>query len=535
MTPYSTTSETPPKPKTNLSPDGYHPEVNAADWESQMARLVGLAVEPTTDDVESTADLAIAERSSSTPEQARTEQPLATNPFAKLALVGTATLAVVVLAGGFLSQLMSSGNQKTPKNNQAVAPAESLATNLSPEANLEQEVETLKTKLALAEQAQGVKAAQQNLRNLPRPTAAAPTNNPVVRVTQQTTPTSTTPRTVIVERVVQNPYQPRPLPVATSVITPQQLPPPPPLAANPLPSPPNPLQEWTRLSKLGSYGQASITEQPPSSVGAVNPVSTNDPEMQQQPINPNPYQGRQRPNPFIGQTPQQNPGLVSQASSRNPASLKVGTTAKAVLATAVFGETTRSRGNDDNNENPNLFVVRLQQPLKGVDGAIALPANTELLTQVRSISEQGVIQLILVKAIVQDNGNLSERDLPTNALTIRAPQGRPLLAQQYPDRGGSIASMDVGLFALGGLAKAAELFNRTESQVSVNGGSTVVTNNNIQRNIPAGVVEGGLNSVVPQISQRNQQAIAQMMQQTNVWILKAGTEVEIYVNQSIQL
>jgi hypothetical protein len=48
-------------------------------------------------------------------------------------------------------------------------------------------------------------------------------------------------------------------------------------------------------------------------------------------------------------------------------------------------------------------------------------------------------------------------------------------------------------------------------------------------------VEGGLNSIVPLISQRNQQAIAQMMQQSNVWLLPAGTEVEIYVNQSIQL
>jgi hypothetical protein len=48
-------------------------------------------------------------------------------------------------------------------------------------------------------------------------------------------------------------------------------------------------------------------------------------------------------------------------------------------------------------------------------------------------------------------------------------------------------------------------------------------------------MEGGTSSVVPQIAQRNQQAIAQMMQRTNIWFLPAGTEVEVYINQLLQL
>jgi hypothetical protein len=47
-------------------------------------------------------------------------------------------------------------------------------------------------------------------------------------------------------------------------------------------------------------------------------------------------------------------------------------------------------------------------------------------------------------------------------------------------------------------------------------------------------VEGGLKSIVPQIAQRNQQAISQMMQNTNVWMIPAGQEVEIYINRTIQ-
>ncbi|UKO98454.1 TrbI/VirB10 family protein [Nostoc sp. UHCC 0870] len=511
MTPYSAISETPTKPLTPLTTEDYQLD----DWESKMAQLVGLEEESVDVNRQSFVD----EVSPVTPPEAQTEQPLASNPFAKLALVGTATLTIVVVAGLFLSQMMSGSNQK-PKPIVA-SPTPSPVANLSPEANLQQEVETLKTKLALAEQAQAVKTAQQNLRN-----ATSPSARPTVTPTAQNNPSATTdrlsaqpaPRTVIVERVAANPYLPPPIPVANAAIP--QLPPPPvqPTAAPPTP---NPFEEWSRLAKLGSYGEVNIGDVPRVTAAVPPPENNSYPP--------------QNVNPNISQPPQRTAPVISQARYQAPKSLKVGTSAKAVLATAVFGENTRGRGNENNNDNPNLFVVQLREALKDGDGAIALPAKTELLIQVSSISEQGLVQLKIVKVIIPDNGNLTERDVPENALLIRASGGRPLVAQQYPNRSSSIASMDAGLFVLGGIAKAAELYNRTDSQVTVNGGSTVVTNDSNRRNIWAGVLEGGLSSVVPQISQRNQQAIAQMtQQQSNIWLLSAGTEVEIYVNQSMQ-
>jgi hypothetical protein len=180
--------------------------------------------------------------------------------------------------------------------------------------------------------------------------------------------------------------------------------------------------------------------------------------------------------------------------------------------------------------------VRLQEPLKTVDGAIALPENTELLAEIRSLSEQGLLQLTINKVVLLINNNPTEITLPKNAITVRAIEGKPLIASQFPNQVSSITSMDAGLFILGGLGKAAELFNRTESQVvTTTQAGSIVSNNNPQRNILAGVMEGGMSSVVPQIAQRNQQAIAQMMQRTNIWFLPAGTEVEVYINQLLQL
>ncbi|MEA5502991.1 hypothetical protein VB735_07715 [Halotia wernerae UHCC 0503] len=542
MTSYSIHSETPAKNLLTRSTNNSVPEVDSSDWESQMARLVGFEQEPATVVEPIEEDSASLEPPQFEPEAVQTKQPLSSNPFAKLILVGSATLAVVLLAGGFLSQMMSSSNQKPEKN--LVSPvAKSQPTSASRQQTLEQEVETLKTKLALAEQAQAVTAAQQNLRAA-KPVSQVEEAQPTPqqsrvrpRVIQPTTPpavrTVYVPRIVTVERVVQKPA-PQPTRPENSLAT---LPPAPlPAVANPetQPSPPDPLDEWKRLAKLGSYGQVQVSANSQSS----NDVVTSPPEMNNngasQTINPN-----TNPTP---QPPQQEPPVVSQGQSQNPKSVKVGTSAKAVLATAIFGETTRSR-NNDKDENKNVFVVKLKEPLKAADGEIALPANTELLTQVSAISEQGLLQLDVVKIILQDSkGNLTEKSLPSNAIIIRGTQGKPLIANKFPNSSGSIASMDAGLFVLGGIGKAAELFNRSDTKYScppsnngtnnINDVCALTTNN--RRNIPAGVLEGGLNSLVPQISQRNQQAIAQMSQQTNVWFLAAGKNVEIYVNQTMQ-
>ncbi len=554
MTSYSIPSETSAKNLRTRNTNNSLLEVESADWESQMARLVGFEQEPPTVVEPIEEDSASLEPPLSEPEAVQTKQPLSSNPFAKLILVGSATLAVILLAGGFLSQMMNIGNQKPAKK--LVAPVAQLQpTSASRQQTLEQEVETLKTKLALAEQAQAVTAAQQNLRAA-KPVSQVEEVQPTPqqsrvrpRVIQPTTPpairTVYVPRIVTVERVVQKPA-PQPSRPENTLAT---LPPAPLLTVtNPQtqPSPPDPLDEWKRLAKLGSYGQVQVSANNQSS----SDVVTSPPEVSNngasQTINPN-------TNPTPQPPQQQQPSVVSQNQSQNPKSVKVGTSAKAVLATAIFGETTRSR-NNDKEENKNVFVVKLKEPLKTADGEVALPANTELLTQISAISEQGLLQLNVVKIISQDSkGNLTEKSLPSNAIIIRGTQGKPLVANKFPNSSGSIASMDAGLFVLGGIGKAAELFNRPDTRVECgqngvynnnNSNTDNNNNNNIytscfqvtdnRRNIPAGVLEGGLNSLIPQISQRNQQAIAQMSQQTNVWFIAAGKNVEIYVNQTMQ-
>ncbi len=499
------------------------PEINSS-WELRMAELVGFEPEVTPNSIETSDEIIeITEESLQTNSN---KQPLWANPFAKAGVVGTTILLTVLGAGTLLSQMMVSTTKKPKENVVSTPQKEKLETLKQPLA--EAEIELLKTKLALADQARAVKAAQVQLKtaqlSLVTPAKVNPsrqvTSIEQPRVVTQKTPAATatqTPR-VIVQRLpseVKTVYVPRIVTVERIVRVPQEK-----VAVTPSlkssqrktipPLAVIPSSRTTALPKLAS--DVSI---PP--IPAPTPAMVSNTFQSVTPISPN----------------QQNNSPTLQTNQQPSKSVAVGSSVKAVLANGLFGETTRT-GNDSDNTNDSKFVVRLKQPLKNTDNTVALPAGTELLTQIRRIGESGMMQLEVVSVISLEDGNVKEKDIPKGALKIRAPQGKPLIANKFPNNGKAIAQMDTGLFVLGGISKAAELANRPESSVNING-NNVITQSNPKPNILTGVLEGGLTTVVPQITIRNQQAISEMTARGNIWVLPAGKEVEVYVNQIMHL
>jgi hypothetical protein len=492
------------------------PRIESSDLESRMARLVGLEEEPhfAAEDSETFRESPILE-----PQEIKTEQPLSSNPFAKVGVVGAATFALVVCTGVFLTQIMS-GNHNKPKNRVApkTQPSPSSEPRLQQQA---QEIEALKTKLALDEQAKDIKAAQEQLRNQKLP---LPTQKPVAS-REKPTPV----RTVYIQPRV----------VARS----QPAPPPPPVAPNVEPLPtvtptpePDPLQEWSMLAKLGSYGQLPSS----SKASASYNVATNNAPIEVK-----------RPAIRIVDNPSPPASTVSQVPQirGNSKSVKIGSSARGVLVTAVYGESTNNVANSQKNGNQNtnnqIFVVRLTQPLKAADGSIALPENTQILTKIRSISDRGLVQLDIVKASWQQQGNTVERSLPQDAIAIRGNHSRPLVAEQY-QKGGSHVASDAKLFLLGGAGKIGDVINQPNSRIvslpttSVVGGTTTssvtsVVQNDPQRNIAAAILDGGAKSAIPEITRRNQQANTRSTERSNIWYLPAGTTVELFINQDMQL
>lgn len=509
-------------PLTPSETDRYPPDVNMENneysaWESQMAQLVGLEEESLKSNTTEVTDFDRGQPAPEVEEEVSAKPSFSSNPFAKLGLVGSATLIIVVLVGAFLSQIMSIGQTK-PSQNEFIAVSEpqEQPTTESYMQQLEEEVEVLKTKLALAKQAEAAKQAQQTLkqeRPKPKETLTAnstPPRNPTPLPTPVPPPTIAPivnePRVVYVERPAT---QPAPPPLQTTET--------------------DPYQEWTRLAKLGSYGQVPVASEP--QIAQRTPTNpTSEPRFTQQAQNPTPEPRLTRQ----ARTSLENLP-VTTASRQNRKFVGVGSSAKAVLATAVFGETTNSSA-PGQQEEETVFVANLKEPLKASNGEIALPVDTRLLVQVGYLSERGLMRLKVVKVITEDDGMLSERSLPPNAITINAPQGKPLLAEKFTNKSGSITLKDTQLFLLGGIGKAAELYNRNDTDVvTINGSSTIVSSDRSQRDLPAGVVQGGIETLAPKLAQRNEQQISQMLQRTNVWLISAGTKVELYVNKDIQL
>ncbi|NJN10574.1 MAG: TrbI/VirB10 family protein [Richelia sp. RM2_1_2] len=542
---------------TQYSTSSQNSETELTEWEMRMAKLVGLD-ESTPAEME-IEDASITDVNPQTdePNNNVTSQPLSANPFAKAGLVAAATLAVVMFAGGFLSQLMS--NDTKPTQNTIATPILPQAETKPRQQQLEEQVEGLKTKLALSEQLEAVKSAQEKLRMV-KPTSSTPSiaakptpeiqpqtiprdlSMPRIRAKPQIPPTRIVevPKIVTVERIVNVPQSTndsgsisrsamlsRSQKVSTS--QPQKTLPilPPAPASQTLveiaPPEPNPMQEWTRLAKLGSYGQVSVNEKQivknrtsPSQVAVERDVK--EKETQSKPVRET--QTRR----------------ATESVRRNPQTIPVGNSARAVLNTAIYGETTKSgREDTENSNNNNVYVVSLKQSLKAADGTVALPIGSQILTKIDSISENGLMQLEIVKIMKRENGELAEKNVPQNALMIRGKNGKPLIANQYSNSGSSMALMDAELFALGGLGKAAEIINRTESQVVTGENGTVaVTNVNRNPSTAAAILEGGMKTVIPQITRRNQRAMSEMSRKTNIWFLPPGKEVEIFVNQETE-
>ncbi len=543
-------------------------EEQSSDWHQRMANLVGLEEEiPASKEESSASETASSNASSndevppSHPSSLRTQQRFSSNPFAKVAVVGGATLSGVVIAGIFLSQLMSGNNQQPRK----IAPTITQNTNESNKTEQlkpEQEIEILKTKLALAEQAKAVKEAQLQLRTV-RPPRATPTPTrtrsqpqPVTRVVVQRVPTPA--RTVyvprVVERIVRVPQR-----VAQVRPTPTQSPQPPRATPTPTPQPtvtatPSATFELTSVPELAPIPMPSDVGEALSTNRSITPTPT-VPQVASSPPAPlaSEFNSRARqtvPNRTNTPTnPQQQSLASNQTKQYGGKSIAIGTKAKAVLAADISGEANRpgtnssssssSSNNNNNNKNDSQFVVRLREPLKSVDGAIALPKNTELVTQIKQINESGWVDLSVVSVNFQNNGTITEIRLPPGAMKIRRPGGRPLLARKYPDKSGKIAGNDAFSGLLGGAGQVGEILNRPETRLrricddtsnTTDRDCYYLNENRQQRNIPAAVLEGATKVIVPQLNQRNQQATQEMMK-SNIWHLEAGTEVEVYANQ----
>jgi len=419
-------------------------------------------------------------------------------PGRKLAIVGGLTLLPALGLGLALNGLFAPGAARpaeSPRLPSATSPPQRPST-----ANEPREVDRLKAELALAEQ-------RHLFEKLPPP-------RPLARPAPEGRPAPPAPL----------PPPRIPLPAAPPAPI---LPPAPPPVSRSLAS----LPDLQRLAYLGSSRE----------VGAQN---REVPEAAGRPSRANPPSSIQPsttaladPGIPVYQATSLDPDLESavhrehvgvQVEVRRPThpTIPPATLASGVLERPILFEQSARPGEGNEAER---FLVVLTEAVTGDSGAVLLPVGTRVLVSVSRISTNGLVTMQAVAL------HFEGREVALRAVPVRGAGGLPLQAASR-DRGGEVASLDLGQAVLKGAEEGLAILNRpTGTSQGVGLGGNVTSSVYGAPNPLAAVGSGLFGELARSVRQHNQQALRRLQERPELWMLPAGTAVELLFTHEVRL
>ncbi|MEM7557282.1 MAG: TrbI/VirB10 family protein, partial [Cyanobacteria bacterium P01_A01_bin.84] len=382
-----------------------------------------------------------------------------------------------------------------------------------------------------------------------------PTSEPLITSKVQVTPPTRKSSTPVTNQIVSRPprptrvpYIPRPKPQALPVrYSPSRVAQKPefrPTAISKPTVPKNekidPMEEWTKISRLGSYGSSVIATNSDEQASE----STIDNTIQEEPKHIIPSATLVKAADYTTQTSNKNelePLHTEEAAIigyENNYQLQVGESVEGKLLTPLIWSKHQNNNPDQQSKNKSKsenFIIELEQALNTQDGFVVLPKGSQVVAQINNVNQGGLVELQATQVLI----NGQEYILPPNAIAIRGNKGKPLIASRLNSKKGEIARRDAQTFAVGSLAKVGKVLNQPkEQQISTNssfGGTNSFSSIRRNReNIFGAVLEGGFEPLTQQIFKRNQEALQKIRQREDVWYVKAGTKVQVFVNQSFQ-
>ncbi|MEM8602991.1 MAG: hypothetical protein AAGF24_04060 [Cyanobacteria bacterium P01_H01_bin.121] len=462
------------------------------------------------------------------PEQCHTQRSLAAHPYMKLGIIGGACLLGFLVLGLVLQDVMQPFSRLT-----AAATTEAAQTLEQPLTEEEiwnradAETGTLKTELALAKQADELasledteaKPAEDESETAKTETEVQPQTKPqpqVVRPAPVVTPhPALAPRVVTRIQAPPAPIEPEPKLTPAQqwlaaagmtqfgTVTPGIAPP---VSSNTVPqSVPSPI-----ASVAGPAPGNAFTTSPPMGSLAATPPVRNIPSV---------LPGAK---PIIQAfVPNSTPGLIPPLNRR----VQIGTEADAELLSAIAWPSDAS----------DHYLIKLKDAIKDTDGHPVLSKGTQLIAGAQNLNiETGVADLAVVGVLLNDETYA----IPAGTLSIRSASGAPLLAENLNDASGTVLGRDLSNFAVAALSGiGAELTKpqSTTTTTSLGGFSSQQTINNAGPNLLGGAVRQGFGQLSDTMTERNAAAIQTAQNQPVIWGIKAGTELQIFVNQTWRL
>ena len=421
-------------------------------------------------------------------DERRTQVGFAANPIARLALASGGVLCLVVVVGTIIGGFQSS-TQQPPVIQASASPTPAVLPTTMANAD-----GATKEQLAFQQQKELLKGAK------------APASKSLPKVAVAKAPPTPTPSPEAIAST------PAPVPVAPPPTVP--IAPTPVIAPIPV-VPIDPNKEWADLAQSGTFGAL------PTVLVASNNTNSLPPPPIAAPSSLPPVSRPSEISSAMGF-----PGLSTYASQKK---LKIGTLATATLINPIAW---LPDGKDPAFANSPKFIVRLDEPLKGIEGETVIPSGAELVVSVRSLdTKTGLADLTALQVII----NQQEYSPPPGSITIRGEAGKPLIADKLQDKGRDIATGDLSLILFGSLAKIGGILNQPNSSSSVSSGVATINSVSSSPNIIGAALEGGFSVLAQQQQQRNQQWLQEITTRPDVRFIPAGKRLQVFINQTITL
>jgi len=282
----------------------------------------------------------------------------------------------------------------------------------------------------------------------------------------------------------------------------------------------DPMQQWLLAANTGKYGQAINSE---SSVVATKDTATTQ-QLDVETSNSRNFNWQ--PMGDIGTPPINESDITNEQPKSDPTFVKivlVGSKATGKLETPVIWS-----GDSDFNQN---YLIKLTEPLLAFDKSIAIPKGAYLTARINKATEAGLVQMSVVSVITSEQGQTLEKSVPEGAIILLGKSGTQLRASQHQNR----SHNDLEIALLSGLANVAGSINAPRSQTVFGSGSYSTTTTNRNPNHLAAFGQGVAQTVVQQQMRSRSQQSQQAQSNVPSFILDAGTTIQIFVNQSLQL
>jgi hypothetical protein len=179
-------------------------------------------------------------------------------------------------------------------------------------------------------------------------------------------------------------------------------------------------------------------------------------------------------------------------------------------------------------------AVELSEDLVS-NGATIMPAGTQLIVEAGTMSESGMMGLTVTSIILPESG-YEHMQISPSAISIQGEDGHLLMAKDQSGVSGEINRLGLDQALLGALAQVGGILNRpNSSSTSAGAGGAYSTADYGTPNILGAVLEGGAGALIGERRERNQARADHLAQRPSVWVLEAGTGIEVFVNQRVLL